>query len=379
MACTDDDIVPERAPRLNSFRFDADAFPVMAADTIESRLSNGKWIIQQHYIPFPRTQWYPIGCTRTHAFAVIKSSHTEYTPICMHLVYRNMLRPSQCVASSREFVSPWKRYPEPFSGFLGGCAYEDRMCLVLRDRVLVIDSKWKVQLRDNCLALSSLVSCTMNGRYLVVVGVETGVYSQAMFIYDFHLSPARRLFYDGNLTPPVISVSLLNNIEHAMLVQCINGRTRRTLIQEQPRAPRVCLKDVGDLTTAASDERPLLAKELACTSRIVQLIDTAFVLVKSKDDVDRTSMVKQTFVDVADYNDGVVVAHDSNNSLHFFTSKLIHIISVPWESIAAASLLYENGVPSILRPYASLSRCVDAPDVVVLLASFGALVTVKVS
>lgn len=383
MACTDDDpCVPEPRPRISSFRLDPTIRPSMAADTPEerqlARLSSGKWVIQQHYIPFPRTQWYPIGCTRTHAFAVIKGDRAEYTPICMHLVYRNMTRPSQCVEPPREFVSPWKRYPEPFADFIGGCAHEDRMCLVLRDGVLVINATWKVQLRDNCLTLSALVSCAMNARFLVLVGVETGMTSQSMFVYDFHTAPARRVYYDGRVAVPIRAVSLLNNIEHAVLVQCENGRTRRVLLQEQTRGPRLAVKDVGDLTTTAPSERPLLAKELADSSRIVQLIDSTFVLIKSKDDVDRTSMLRQLVVDVADYNDGIVVCHDSNNALHFFTSKLAHVISVPWESIAAASLLYENGVPSILRPYASLGRCLDAPGIVVLLASFGALVTIKV-
>ncbi len=384
MACTDDDErVPEPRPRIDSFRLGfASARFRMASETPEqrqvARLSNGKWVIHQHYIPFEHTQWYPVGCTRTHAFAVIKSRHDEYTPICMHLAYSGMARPSQCLSASQDFISPWKRYSEPFSGFLGGCAHGERVCLVLRDGVLVIDSMWKTRLRDNCFALSTLVSCTMNARYLVVVGVETGMSSQSMIVYDFHLSPPRRILYDPAIQPPVRTVSLLNDIEHAMLVQCENGRTRRVLIQEQQRRPRFVVKDMGDLTTIPSDERPHIAKELADSSRIVQIVDTAFVLVKSKDDVDRTAPWRQLFVDVADYSDGVVVSHDSNNALHFFTSKLVHIISVPWESIAAASLLYENGVPSILRPYASLSRCVDSPDTVVLLASFGALVTIKV-
>lgn len=386
MACTDDDEhrVHEPTARLNSFRFDLNlSYEMAAVDSPEkrlhSRLMNGKWAIHHHYIPFPRSQWYPIGCTRTHAFAVIKSESGGYTPICMQLVYRTMVRPSQCLVPPRDFVSPWRRYPEPFADFLGGCAHEDRMCLVLRGGLLVIDANWMVHLRDNCITLATLVSCSMNGRYLVVVGVETGMETQSLFVYDLRTRPACRVHYTSVVEPAIRAVSLLANIEGAMLVQCENGRTRRVLLAEQSRGSRYQLKDVGDLTTTAPSERPLFAKELSETSRIVQLLGNAFILVKSKDDVDRASMAKhQLFVDVIDYEQGVVAGQDANNSLHFFTSKLTHIISVPWETIAAASLLYENGVPSILRPYPSLGRCVDAPDVVTLLASFGALVTIKI-
>lgn len=379
MACTDDDFDEERTPRLDSFHYDPTVPPPMAADTEESkthtRLSNGRWQIEQHYIPFPRTEWHPIGCTSSHVFAVIKNDRHEYSPIAMQLTYRNMRRPSQCIGS--EFVSPWKKYPEPFFHFLGGCAYNDRMCLVMQNSLIIINATWKVHMRDNCVAFRTLISCSMNSRYLVVVGVETGKTEQSMFIYDLTLSLPRRIYYKDVIDENVLAVHLLSNITEAMLVQCESGRTRRMVIEARDGLPRYCVKDFGDLCTTGGRERPTLAKELADTSHIVQLIDKSFVLIKSRTDVDRTKLEQQLVIDVVDYEHGVVVSHDSDNSLHFYTSRLSHIVTVPWESMAAASLYYENGIPSILRPYPSLGKCVDAPNIVVLLASFGALVTVK--
>ena len=378
MACTDDDVEP-RGTRIDSFR--AEYLPYMAADTPEdmtrSRLSAGRAVIEQHYIPFPRDECHPIGCTRSHVFAVIRTEGKVYTPICMHLVHKYMVLPSHCVSPRREFISPWKKYSEAFVGFLGGCAHEDLMCLVLRGSVIVISATWKVSMRDNHITLSTLVSCTMNRKYLVVVGVETGKTEQSMFIYDVMRTLPRRIYYNNAVKPPIRAVSLLNNIDQAILVQCESGRTRRMLIEESDRTPHCTIRDVGDLTTARSTEKPSLTKELAQSSRIVQLIGTDLVLVKNRNDVDRTNFLSQMIVDVVDYEDGIVAVHDADNSLHFFTSKLAHVVSVPWESIAAASLLYENGVPSILRPYSSMGRCLDEPGVIVMLASFGALVTIK--
>lgn len=380
MACTDDDQVREpRSTRINSFR--CEYLPYMSAESPEDktkcRLSNGRAVIEQHYIPFPRTECHPIGCTSSHVFAVIRNEDDEYTPICMHLVHRFMVLPSHCVTPRREFISPWKKYSEPFFGFLGGCAHDDLMCLVLRGSVIVISATWKMSMRDNHITLSSLVSCSMNAKYLVVVGIETGKTEQSMFIYDMKRSIPRRIYYNCAVKPAIRTVFLLNNFDQAMLVQCESGRTRRVVIEEHDRTPYCTMKDVGDLTTARSTEKPLLTKELARTSRIVQLIGSDLVLIKPRNDVDRTNFLNQMIVDVVDFEDGIIAVHDADNSLHFFTSKLAHVVSVPWESIAAASLIYENGVPSILRPYSSMGRCLDEPEIIVMLASFGALVTIK--
>lgn len=371
MACVDDEHAGAHT------HLDDDMAAETEEERLHARLSNGRWRLEHHYIPFPRTEWRPIGCTKTHVFAVIKNENNEYTPITMYLAHGAMMLPSHCVDGTKTFTSPWRKYAESFFGYLGGCAHDDRMCLVLENSVIVINAVWKALMRDNHIALRTLVSTAMNSRYLVVVGVEAGRASQSMFIYDLKASPPRRIYYSDAIKAPIRTVFLLNNIEQALLVQTEGGPTQRFVIASDTYSKRTILKNIGDISTLVSTDRPLAAKELAESSRIVQLIGNSFVLVKSHEDVSRVRLNDRMAVDVADYAEGVVVCHDSENSLHFFTSQLRHIVTVPWETCAAAALYYEDGVASILKPYPSLGRCIDAPDTVALLASFGALVTIK--
>lgn len=353
-----------------------DRYMAAEPEPVYERIANRRWQIDYHYLPFKRDRWQPIGCTATHAFAVLQKDNS-FTPVVMHLVKQNMLKPSQCLHTKRPFVSPWRRYTDSFFDFLGGCAYKDRMCLVLSDSLLLMDAQWRVHMRDNRIALHHLAACSMNGRYVVVVGVETGSSTQSMFVYDTRLSPPRCVLYEKTVEPEIVSVHLLHNIEHALLAQCADGRTRRLVIEKADHPPRYVTRDVGDMRVCTSSERPAHTKELNETGHIVQLIGDCFMRVRSKDDIERTMRTGQAVVDAQEYEKGYMVSHHADNSLQFFTPDLVHIMTIPWEFVAAPSLQYEGGVATILKPYASLGRCLDDPDTIALMASFGALVTIK--
>lgn len=378
MACVDDDEQVEYAAApLLRYRLSMSAAPVRQLTKKEEtykRIMHGKWRTENHYIPFKRTAWHPIGCTRTHAFAMLQNEDA-YTPIVMDLTYRSMVRPSQRMASTREFVSPWTRYSDSFSNFLGGCAHKNVMCIVMSSSVILMTADWRVHLRDNTIALQKLVSCSMNDQYLVVFGVETGKSVQSMFVYYLDDSVPHKVLYRSRIEPPVVCVNLLQNVPDAMLVQCDNGRTRRIVIDKDKREYKI--RDVGDLKTGSVVDRPLAAKELHASSFLAQLVNKDIVVVKPKGVVERSFGLQQMVVDVIDYEDDLIVCHDASNTVHFFDENLVKIATVPWEHIASAVLLYEDGIPSILKPYSSLSCCADDPTTVVLLASFGALVTIK--
>ncbi len=372
MACTDD------APSFG-FRFHFDDIDMSAQTSshggVIGRLENAKWVIEHIYIPFQHTSWHPIGCTKTHAFAVLQTEE-GYTPIVMKLTYSTMLRPSQCITSREEFVSPWTKHPEVFFNFLGGCAYRDIMCMVLAEGVLIFDSNWHVYMRDK-LALQEVASCCMNQDFLVVVGVETGKQNQSIFVYKVNVDAPYRVYYNRDSQPNVLTVQLLNYDTNALIVQCENGRTRRLLIEERDTVPRFRIRDFGDIVTGRNVEQCQITKELAESRQIAKLIRNDIVLIKSKDDIKRSAYLDHMIVDIIDYDEGIVVCQDASNSIHFLTEELYKIISVPWDHIAAAPLLYENGIPSIRKPYPSLSLCTDRPEIVAFLASFGALVTIK--
>lgn len=373
MACTDD--APSCRFRFHFDDIDMSADAARPQDGVISRLENAKWVIEHVYIPFQHTAWHPIGCTKTHAFAVLQTDE-GYTPIVMKLSYSTMLRPSQCITCREEFVSPWTKHPEVFSNFLGGCAYLNVMCMVLANGVLIFDSNWHVHMRDR-IALQEVISCCMNNDFLVVVGVEAGKQTQSIFIYKVNVDAPYRILYNRDIQPNVLTVQLLNYNTNALIIQCENGRTRRLLIEERDTIPRYRIREYDDLVTGRNTQQCQMTKELSESHRIAKLIGKDVVLIKSKDDIKRSAFLDHMIVDVIDYADGVVVCQDSTNSINFLSEDLYKIVSVPWDHIAAAPLLYENGIPSILKPYPSLSLCTDRPEIVAFLASFGALVTIK--
>ena len=373
MACTDD--APSCRFRFHFADIDMSAEASTSRDSFMNRLENAKWLIEHVYIPFPHTSWHPIGCTKTHAFAVLQTED-GYTPIVMKLSYSTMLRPSQCITSREEFVSPWTKHPEVFSNFLGGCAYLNVMCIVLANGVLIFDSNWHVHMRDR-IALQEVISCCMNQDYLVVVGIEAGRSTQSIFIYKVNVDAPYRIMYNKDIQPNILTIQLLNYNTNALIAQCENGRTRRLMIEERDTLPKYRIREFDDLVTGRSTEQCQMAKELAESRRIAKLIKNDIVLIKSKDDIKRSAFLDHTIVDVIDYIDGIVVCQDATNSIHYLSEELYKIVSVPWDHIAAAPLLYENGIPSIQKPYQSLSVCSDRPEIVAFLASFGALVTIK--
>jgi hypothetical protein len=280
------------------------------------------------------------------------------------------------MSSTKKFISPWTKYSDSFTNYLGGCAHDNNMCIVLGTSVIVMDSEWRVVLRDNNIALQKLVACTMNAKFLVVFGIETGKTVQSMFVYYLYDDMPHKVMYRHRIEPAVIQAHLLHNVPNGMLVQCENGRTRRICI-EQSGPDTYSIKDVGDLKTGSSVDKPLVAKELHDSSHLCQLIGNDITVIKPGGVVERSFGMQHMIVDVIDYVHDLIVCQDAYNAVHFFDENLAKIASVPWEHIAAAVLLYEDGVSSILKPYSSLSRCVDDPNVVVMLASFGALVTIK--
>lgn len=375
MACVDDD--EYRAP-LFKFR------PVMASqstrqlsskDMLMDRVMNAHWRTENNYIPFKRTNWHPIGCTRSHAFAMLQMDDV-YSPVVMDLVYRTMVRPSQRMASSRGFSSPWTKYSDTFSDYLGGCAHNNLMCIVLASSVILMTSEWHVELRDNTIALQSLVACTMNDKYLVVFGVEAGKDHQSMFVYNVGERLPRKVLYRSRIEPTVVDAQLLKTAGEAMFVQCENGRTRRIVIDKGPNG--YTIRDVGDLKVCSARDVPLTAKEMQETRHLVQIVGKDAILIKPGGSIERSAGLQSMIVDIIDYQDNLIVCHDADNSIHFFDENLLRIATVPWEHIASAVLLYENGVPSIVKPYSSMSRCLDDPSIIAVLTSFGALVTIKI-
>lgn len=376
MACVDDD---EQQPPLFKFKL------VMASSSSERRLTpkqalmerimNGKWRTENVYIPFKRTNWHPIGCTRTHAFAMLQMNDV-YSPVVMDLTYCTMVRPSQRLVSRRPFVSPWTKYSDTFTDYLGGCAHNNLMCIIMKNSIILMSADWHVHLRDNTITLQSLVACTMNDKYLVIFGVETGKVHQSMFVYSNVDRLPLKILYRSRIEPTVVDAQLLKNVSEAMLVQCENGKTRRLVIEKKATAYNI--RDLGYLPVYSERDRPLVAKEMQETRHLVQLIGRDALVIKPGGVAERSAGLQSMIVDMIDYQHDLIVCHDADNSIHFFDENLVRFATVPWEHIASAVLLYENGVPSVVKPYASLSLCADDPSIVAVLTSFGALVTIKI-
>lgn len=383
MACVDDDVQPTQS-RKPSFSFSI--IPMAAPprgisiqetpqETFVRELSQGRTQIKHHYIPYHYTEWHPIGCTDSHAFAVLQND-SAYSIVSIRLMNSMLQRPSQTLSSSSAFTSPWLRHAETFTNYLGGCAHKNRLCVITTRKIVVFDSAMKTLLNDATVSLSALTACSMNHSYLVVVGVEVTKTTQSLFIYKLDVHPPVKVIQYTNFKHVLRDVQMLSSIQNAMLMQYDKRKTLKASIKCDD-ARRYYISKVGEISQDI-DTFPTLSKELSETRRILQIYDKQVVALEPGRVVRMTAPADRAIVDASDFQHGVMITHDAANTIRFYDQSMKFVTMIPWESLVAPTFYYDKKIPSIAHPYNSLSVCQDDKNIIAILASTGELITVTV-
>lgn len=384
MACVDDDVTERPRQKKPSFDFTitpmaSTSRPPRPIETAQERfvrvLSQGRAQIKHHYIPYYYTAWHPIGCTDSHAFAVLQND-SAFSIVSIRLVASAMQRPSQTLCGTNTFTTPWMRHAETFTNYLGGCAHKNKLCVISTRKIVVFDSAMKVILNDSTLSLSSLVTCSMNQCYLMIVGVEVTEKAQSLFVYKLDTHPPVKVIQYTNLKYPLTNVQLLSSISNAVLMQYEKKKTVKAKIEcnEMRRYHVVKLGEISHDFT----QFPTFAKELSETRRIVQIYDKQVVALEPGRVVRISPPADRFIVDAIDFHHGVTITHDAANTLRFYDDTMKFVTMISWERLVAPTLQYDEKVPSIILPYNSLSVCQDDKNIIAVLTSTGELITVTV-
>lgn len=378
--------------------------PPSRKDLIIRSIAHATFHIERHYIPFRCIQFFPVGCTSSHAFGVIKQAGDgAFYPVAMQLGSDIYSLPYDAHSANSRFVSPWRKRLEGFDSYLGGCAFNNFICLITQESVVVLNNKWCVTMLDNSIFFKEISFCVMNHEFLVVVG--TIHQQQRLVVYQWyqHSKPIIR----KNVKVKILSVKLVLEGEDTLLFTNMSDNKGFTSIYrikdtQQGGLGSFIVLDEGDndddvyddnfspsqsypsqkketsrwsliscnTFTLVSEEKTVLFSKMINDGAIIQVTDSG-VSARFLDE-SLYSFPEMCFspIDVISYHEGIYVVHDKRNSIRFYDMFDSEITVVKSEDILAPMLSSKCKIPTPIEYYYdSISLCSNKNTIALLLTS----------
>lgn len=141
-------------------------------DEFELRLaiSKERFNIDRIYLPFTADVIHPVGCTTRFAFVVLEYTKSQSFEIARLTLDNDELKltPYYCAQHNLDYQSPWKKYPSLFKNFIHACIYDEFICLILSDQVLILNAVWEIQFTMRSELFETIHCADMNNDYLVL-------------------------------------------------------------------------------------------------------------------------------------------------------------------------------------------------------------------
>lgn len=389
------------------------SIPMSPKEKIINLLSRRDFVIKRHYIPFKYNHFYPIGCTNTHAFGVIKKrTDGEFYPVVLCFSEIFLEEPYEARLKRKRFVSPWKQRLEGFDSYLGGCVFASYVCIITHTTLAIFRADWSTMMINNQVCFEKITCCTMNHDFLVIVGQIKN--KNRMIIYRWgHSSDA---IIQKNIVTEILSVKLVIENENTLLyvnIQKNNGYTYTHLIKDSQQGEFgsfVVLKneDSFSLDPSASSPPRCLSSSSSSLSRFNSSAESRWTLeVRNKfilsPKYTNTVMFSKTVqdgsilqftkkgisyfntetvfdfpnmvsmpIDSISYGHGIYAVCDVKNTIRFYDSFKKEISVVKYEDILAPMIILERQIPPIQYYYDSISLFSDKKSIAMLL-SYGCL------
>lgn len=376
--------------------------PPSRKDLIIRSIAQSTFHIDRHYIPFRHIQFFPIGCTSSHAFGVIKQTGDgAFYPIVMHLGCGIFNLPYDACRNNNRFTSPWRKRLEGFDSYLGGCAFNNLICLITHESVVILNNEWCIQMLDNSIFFKEVSFCVMNHEFLVIVGMIHQQQRLVVYRWYQHSKPIIK----KNIKVKLLSVKLVLEGKDTLLFTNVADNKGFTSIHrikdtQQGEFGSFIVLDEGDDDddndafdssqsflsqnknisrwslikcnnfTLASEEKNVLFSKMINDGTLIQVTDSG-VNARFLDD-SLYSFPEMCFspVDVISYHEGIYVVHDRRNSLRFYDMFDSEITVVKSEDILAPMLSLKCKIPTPIEYYYdSISLCSNKNTIALLLTS----------
>jgi hypothetical protein len=383
-------------------------------------LSYANFTIQHHYVPFKYIHYFPIGCSSSHAFGIIKEkSDGAYYPIVMELNPGKMDLPYTAMTEGREFKSPWKKRLEGFDAYLGSCVYNDFVAVVTYNSITVMHATWKIIMEDTFAPFHSVDCCVMNHEFLCVFGTFYKTAKQELLIYRWCFSnkPVIRKVMDQTISSirlvvegedTLLLVNMDNNMGFTSIYRIKNKHQGELgsfiVLDKQTSSDDDGEDDIVDHDTEFSSIKkrspPLLFEEniqwyFELKQRFVlgtdgetvqyskvfedgtvsQITKTAIHSKIPSGEISSITEMESLPIEFIEYTPGIFAIHDSRNAVKFYNNLGVEISVVKAELITEPMRMLGLKVHSPGRYYDSLTVCSDGRTLALLL-TYGCLCTI---
>jgi len=390
------------------------SIPMSPKERLINLLSRRDFVIKRHYVPFKHNHFYPIGCTNTHAFGVIKKRvDGEFYPVVLYFSDIFLEEPYEARLKRKRFVSPWEQRLEGFDSYLGGCVFASYVCIITHTTLVVFRADWTTMMIDNRIYFEKITCCTMNHEFLVIVGQIKD--KNRMVVYRWNHSSD--VIIQKNTTMEILSVKLLIENGNSLLyvnTQKNNGYTYTHLIKDSQQGEFgsfIVLKNedsfasdpsASSLSSSPSSSSSSSSSQFNLTAKsrwnleilnkfilspkhantvvfsktvqdgsILQFTKKGISCFNAETIFDFPNMVSIP-IDSIFYGHGIYAVYDVKNTIRFYDSFKKEISVVKYEDILAPMILLQRQIPPIQYYYDSISLFSDKKSIALLL-SYGCL------
>lgn len=359
-------------------------------------LSKGNFSIDRHYIPFKHVNFFPIACTGTHAFGIIKQRvDGTFHPVVMKLENNVLSLPYNAYIANNRFVSPWRQRLEGFDSYLGGCAFGNFMCIVTHESVVVLGADWTLTMLDSSTSFDEVSCCVMNHEFLVIVGMMQQ--QKRLLIYRWNHSA--RSIIRKNIKLAILSIKLVVEGDSTLLFTNIHDNNGFVAIykikdtqqgdfgsfivldeyqsssastssssQQGDDSSRWSLVTCNNFTLLSNPENVLFSK-MVNDGTVVQITKEGITARFLDESISSFSEMEAPPVDVISYTEGIYIVHDEKNALRFYDMFDFEITVAKSEDILAPMLLLKRPIPPVSYYYDSISLCLNNRTIALLLTS----------
>lgn len=375
--------------------------PLSRKELLIRTITRSMFNINRHYIPFKHVGFFPIGCTSSYAFGVIKQkSDGGFYPVVIQLNNNILRMPYNACTINNKFLSPWKKRLEGFDSYLGGCAFDSFVCVVTHESVIILNNEWVIQMLDNSINFEEVAFCVMNHEFLVIVGSIYGHRKMIIYQWYHHSRPIiqksiKTTIYSVNLVLEGKDTLLFINMENNngfSLVYRIKDVQQGELgsfivldesddedtdtdvlsvsgFQPTQSAPRWSLINCNKFTLS-SEPTNIVFSKMTNDGTIVQVTKTGINSRLQNGSLYSFPEMSFSPIDVISYDEGIYVVHDTRNSLRFYDMFDSEITVVKSEDILSPMLTLKCHLPPLIKYYYnSLSLCSNNTTIAFLLTS----------
>jgi hypothetical protein len=224
---------------------------------------------------------------------------------------------------------------EPISNYLGACAFRDHVCIITTTRVHVLSSNWVTKWISSSFKANKVVSATMNEMFVVIAtDQEVVVFSQSgkrdrnPIIRQKGSVKSLQLLTGDNSNCLIVSHHDYKN--KSTIYDITSLETEESgmffVMDDVYNDSVLTLKRRKDFTLFDNHDEEVLCVREYSPGLIVQISNCTVCIQWEDGRIRRYSILSNMIVDVCVSSNGLVILHDSKNTIHIFNDEQPEII-----------------------------------------------------